>query len=118
MTQARALLVSCLVVCGVLEVAMMLVIDVPAAAGLMALVFLACAWVLWRRPSTAATVVGALFLAVDAAGVPFYEKDGVADWVFQVGFGVVCLVGVVAAVTVLRQAQARRAREAALARSF
>jgi hypothetical protein len=77
----------------------------PVAALLTAVfaaVFLGCAWALWSRQSIVATIAIGLFLFVDVAGVPFYTKQGWQDWVIQLGFAAVGLVGLVACVNVLR----------------
>ncbi len=71
-------------------------------AGIFGAVFLACAWAIWARQSFAAATVIGLFLLVDVAGVPFYTKSSWVDWVVQLGFGAVGLVGIVAWVNVLR----------------
>lgn len=68
-------------------------------AGVFAAVFLGCAWAMRARHSFAAASVIALFLLMDVAGVPFYTKATVVDWVVQLTFG---LVGLVAWVTLLR----------------
>ncbi|MEP7191263.1 MAG: hypothetical protein ABI903_00175 [Actinomycetota bacterium] len=44
----------------------------------------------------------ALFLLVEVAGVPFYTKSSPADWVVQLVFGVIGLLGLVAWVSLLR----------------
>jgi hypothetical protein len=67
-----------------------------------AAVFLACAWALWTRQSTVATIAIGIFLLADVAFVPFYSRDTWGDWAIQLGFAVVGLMGLVACVNVLR----------------
>jgi hypothetical protein len=72
------------------------------AAGVFAILLLACAWLMRsRRSLVAATVIG-LLLLVDVAGVPFYTKSSWSDWVIQLAFGALGAVGVVAWINVLR----------------
>jgi hypothetical protein len=68
-----------------------------------AVVFLACAWALWARHSIVATVTVGLFLLVDVGGVPFYQKSDLTDWVVQLVFGAIGVVGIVACVNVFRE---------------
>jgi len=73
-----------------------------ALAGVFSLLLLGCAWAMRsRRSLVAASVIGVLLL-VDAGGVPFYAKGSWVDWIVQLGFGAVGLVGIVAWVHVLR----------------
>jgi hypothetical protein len=97
-------------VAGLFEAASVFMIEQPWAAAAFAAVFLACAVALRLRQSIVATAVIGLFLLVDVGGVPFYTKDGVMDWVVQLAFGAVGVVGLVACVNVLR---ARRFRAVA-----
>lgn len=71
-------------------------------AGVFAVVFLGCAWRMRSRNSFGAASVIALFLLVEVAGVPFYTKSSPADWVVQLAFGVIGLLGLVAWVNLLR----------------
>jgi hypothetical protein len=71
-------------------------------AGVFAAVFLGCAWAMHARRSFAAATVIALFLLIDVAGVPFYTKTGPIDWVVQLTFGAVGLVGLAAWVNLFR----------------
>jgi hypothetical protein len=43
--------------------------------------------------------------------VPFYTKSSWLDWVLQLGFGAVGLVGIIAWVTLLRSRPRRRRRQ-------
>jgi hypothetical protein len=72
-------------------------------AGVFAAVFLVCAWAMRARHSFTAASVIALFLLIDVAGVPFYTKTTPVDWVVQLTFGAIGLVGLVAWVNVLRE---------------
>jgi hypothetical protein len=81
-------------------------------AGIFAVGLLGCAWAMWaRRSLTAATVVG-LLLLMDVAGVPFYEKNSVSDWVVQLAFGLVGVIGLVAWFQVVRHRRDRHVAEA------
>jgi len=71
-------------------------------AGVAAAVFLGCAWAMRSRGSFAAASVITVLLLVDVAGVPFYEKSSAADWLVQLGFGVIGLLGLIAWVSLLR----------------
>lgn len=72
------------------------------AAGVVAILLLACAWLMRsRRSLVAATVIGLLLFA-DVAGVPFYTKSSWSDWVIQLTFGLIGAVGVFAWINVLR----------------
>ena len=77
------------------------------APGAFAVVLLACAWAMWARRSVAAATVAGVLLLIDVAGVPFYGRTSVTDWVLQGGFAVVGTVGIVAWVNVLRERPAR-----------
>ena len=71
--------------------------------GAFAAVFLFCAWAMWsRRSALAASAIGVL-LVLEVAFTPFYERTSVGDWVIQLAFALVALVGVVAWVDVLRK---------------
>jgi 4-hydroxybenzoate polyprenyltransferase len=73
------------------------------AAGL-----LLCAWAMWSRTSVlAASVIGVL-LVLEVAFTPFYERTSVEDWVVQLAFAAVALVGVVAWTDVLRRRSTAR----------
>ena len=78
------------------------------SAGVFAVLFLGCAWALWARRSIVAAVVVGVLLLADVAGLPFYERTSVQDWVMQGLFGVVGIAGIVAAVNVVRERRARR----------
>lgn len=72
----------------------------PAA---FAAVFLAGAWALWFRQSVlAASGIGVL-LVLEVAFTPFYGRTSVSDWIIQLAFAAVALVGVVAWIDVLRR---------------
>jgi hypothetical protein len=71
-------------------------------AGAFALGLLGCAWAMWTRHSFVAASVIALLLLIDVAGVPFYSKTSAADWVVQLTFGLVGIIGLIAWVQILR----------------
>jgi hypothetical protein len=97
---------------GLFEAASAFMIETPLAAAAFAVVFLGCAWALWARKSVVATVVVGLFLLVDVGAVPFYARHSVGDWVVQLAFAAVGLVGLAACVQVLRARPARRSSPA------
>jgi hypothetical protein len=67
-----------------------------------AAVLLGCSWALWARQSILATITIGLFLLADVAFVPFYARGTWEDWVIQLGFAAVGLIGVMACLNVLR----------------
>jgi 4-hydroxybenzoate polyprenyltransferase len=70
--------------------------------------FLLCAWAMWSRRSVlAASVIGVL-LVLEVAFTPFYERTSVEDWVVQLAFAAVALVGIVAWIDVLRSRSTAR----------
>ena len=73
-----------------------------------AAVFLVGGALLARNGSRAAAHVVGVLLLLDVAGLPFYERSGVADWVVQGLFGAVGIVGVAAWVGVLRERRAAK----------
>lgn len=65
-------------------------------AGIFAVAFGVCAWLMARRQSlVAASVIGVLLL-VDVGGVPFYGRSSVADLLVQLVFALVGLIGLAA----------------------
>jgi hypothetical protein len=65
--------------------------------------FLLCAWAMWSRSSVlAASVIGVL-LVLEVAFTPFYGRTSVADWVIQLAFAVVALIGIAAWIDVMRK---------------
>jgi hypothetical protein len=74
-----------------------------------AAVFLVAAALVARRGSLAAATVAGVLLLVDLAGLPFYARTSVTDWVVDTLFGVVSTAGVVAWVGVLRERRAGKA---------
>jgi hypothetical protein len=95
------------VAAGVFEALSAVWLNAPSVAGQIlagafALVLLGCAWAMQARRSFVAASVIAVLLFVDVAGVPFYTKTSAADWIIQMVFGLVGLVGLAAWVQVLR----------------
>ena len=72
-----------------------------------AAVFLLGGLALWARQSLAVAVVVGLALLVDVAGVPFYERSALTDYLVQFGFGAVGVVGLAACINVLRTRRGR-----------
>lgn len=98
---------------GLYELLAALWLNAPDRAGqlfaaVFAVVFLASAWGLWARRSIVAAVVAGVFMLVDVAGVPMYERTSVGDWVVQGLFAAAGIVGIVAAVNVVRERRAGR----------
>jgi hypothetical protein len=71
-------------------------------AGIFAVGLLGCAWAMWAKNSVTAATVIAVLLFIDVAGVPFYSKTSAADWVIQLTFGLVGIIGLAAWVQILR----------------
>jgi hypothetical protein len=65
--------------------------------------FLLCAWAMWSRRSVlAASVIGVL-LVIEVASTPFFGRTSVGDWIIQLAFAVVALIGIGAWIDVLRK---------------
>jgi hypothetical protein len=76
--------------------------------GAVAAGFLLCAWAMWSRSSVlAATVIG-LLLVLEVASTPFYGRTSTGDWVVQLTFAAVAVVGIVAWIDVLRRRSTAR----------
>lgn len=71
--------------------------------GAFAALFLFCAWAMWRRRSVVASSVVGVLLVLEVAFTPFYGRSSVGDWVVQLAFAAVGLVGIVAWIDVLRK---------------
>ena len=71
-------------------------------AGVFAIGLFGCAWAMWAKNSFVAATVIAVLLFVDVVGVPFYSKTSATDWVIQLTFGLVGLIGLGAWVQVSR----------------
>ncbi|MDP9260116.1 MAG: hypothetical protein M3Q31_26685 [Actinomycetota bacterium] len=110
MSRSMRTLLAATVAAGLFEVAQAPFIEVPAAPATIGAIFLLAALWIYRRPGIAPAVVLGLAFLVELAGVPTYERNTVTDWVVQIGFGVLSLVGLVAAIGVL--VKHRRARAA------
>jgi hypothetical protein len=110
MRQPREIFVGALVLAGLAELAMIPVIEVPVAAAVFALGFLTIAASLRRRMRLVPAVLGLLLLVVDGGGTPTYQRTSWVDWVVQLTFAAVCVVGVVSGIAAIRVH--RRARTA------
>lgn len=102
MSEPRKIFLTALIVAGFIELAMIPVIDVPAAAALFAIGFLAIAWSCYRHMRTAPAVIGILLLILDGGGTPFYQRTTWVDWLVQMTFAALCLTGVVSGVLAVR----------------
>ncbi|TMM07960.1 MAG: hypothetical protein E6G00_13435 [Actinobacteria bacterium] len=81
-------------------------IEVPAAAVVMAALFVAA--VLWtRRGRIGGLVLIAFLLAIEIVFIPTYNRSNVGDWIFQIAIGVVSAVGLVATVAAIREYRTR-----------
>ena len=79
------------------------------AAGVVAVILLACAWAMRARRSVAAASVIGVLLVIGVGGIPFYNRASWEDWAIQLGYGVVCVLGIIAWVNVLRSRRPDRA---------
>lgn len=103
----RTLLFASLIA-GLFEFATAAFIEVPAAAATFGVIYLAgCVWLV-RGRGVGAPILLALTNLVELAGEPFYQRETTSDWIFQLGFGGLCLVGLAAAVLVVAQLRRRR----------
>lgn len=105
MINARTLTLAA-VAMGLLEALMLFVIEVPAAALVFAVLFLAGAAWFVRRQAVAAAIGLALLFAVELLGVPFYERAGLGDWLVQLTAAALSAVGLAAAVAVVARRRA------------
>ena len=81
-------------------------IEVPAAAVVMAALFVAA--VLWtRRGRIGGLVLIAFLVAIEIVFIPTYNRSNVGDWIFQIAIGVVSAVGLVATVAAIREYRTR-----------
>ena len=98
----RTLLVASLIA-GLFELATATFIEVPAAAASFGALYLAgCLWLI-RSRGIGGPILLALANLVELAGEPFYQRKTTGDWLFQLGFGAFCLVGLAAALLVIAQ---------------
>jgi hypothetical protein len=70
--------------------------------GAFAAVFLLGAWAMWSRQSVLAASAIGVFLVLEVAFTPFYERNSIGDWLIQIAFAVVGVVGIGAWIDVLR----------------
>ena len=73
----------------------------PLLAVLFGLLFFVGAWLVVRGRTVVAAVLVGLLCLVEVMGFPGWTRHRVLDWVFQVGYATVSLVGLVLAVAVL-----------------
>lgn len=88
---------------GLFEIAQAPFLDMAAGRAMalgFAAAFLVAAWLLRTRTTGPAMALLALF-GLELAFLPVYDRATVTDWVLQVGFGALALVGLVAALAVL-----------------
>lgn len=99
---ARSLTMRASVLLGLGEIAQMFVIDTPAGAALMAFLFLGAVWLMRRGKFSGVYVIGILAF-IELVGLSIFERKTTSDWVWHIGFGVVSVVALVSAITVLVQ---------------
>ena len=98
MARFNRILIAATVAAGLSELALATIIEVPAAALTFAALFLLAALWIQRRPGIVPAVVVGLAFLLELVGLPMYERTSPEDWVVQIGFGALSLVGLLAAV--------------------
>ena len=83
-------------------------IDVPAAAAVMALLFASLAAWFYRRESVAAAGILAFLFFLEVILVPAYDRSDLTDWVVQLSLGLASLVGLIAAIATVRTMRRHR----------
>ena len=83
---------------AMVEIASAFVIDVPAAAIVFAVLFVAGWWWLRRSDSIWPAALLAVLFVIEVVFVPTYERDSAAEWVVQVAALVVGVIGLAALV--------------------
>jgi hypothetical protein len=113
---AHRVLVGSTLCCGVFELVSTPFMDQPLGSLAAGVVFLGAAAWLWRgRGVIAPLLIGVLF-AVELAGEPAYSRHGLKDWILQSAVGALSLIGLAAAIVVIRERlRQRRRTRAALA---
>ena len=100
--------VAVAIVLAVAELADAFFIDVPAAAVVMAALFVA--GVLWTRRGGIGGLVLLVFLfALEVVSIPTYKRTTIGDWILQIAVGLVAAAGLVAALAAIRGLKSRRA---------
>lgn len=84
-----------------LEVVSAFLIEVPAAALVVAALF-ALGWFLLRRGGIAGVVLIGVLCAIELVGLPFYEREDADDWILQALVLVLAVAGLIAAIGALR----------------
>lgn len=82
------------------EIATAFIIEFPAAAIVMAALFLV-GWYLLRRGSLAGVILVGLLWLVELGFLPTYDRDDAADWIIVAVFGILGIAALIAAAGVL-----------------
>lgn len=113
---ANHALVGSTLFCGVFELVSTPFMDQPLGSLAAGLVFLGAAAWLWRGRGVVAPLLLVLLFAVELAGEPAYSRHGPKDWILQSTLGALSLIGLAAAIVVVRERLRQRRTKAALAR--
>ncbi len=82
-------------------------IEVPVAAIVFAALFFV-AWLWLRRGGRGPIILLAVLFAIELLGLPFYQREDADDWILQIVFALLGILGLVAALALLWD---RRRRE-------
>jgi hypothetical protein len=103
----RAALAALALALAALEAVDAFFIDVPAAAAVAAVLFLAgSVWL--RREGRAPVVFVGVLCVIELAGLPSYDRDSASDWIFQVAAGILAALGVAFAAAAWRAGDVER----------
>jgi hypothetical protein len=83
--------------------------SLPMAAVVFGVFFVIAAWLLRSGRVTAGAIFAGLLCLFEVVSVPGFARHNVWDWVTQMAFGLVSLVGLIAAIMVLAARLRRRA---------
>ncbi len=92
------------------EIATAFIIEFPAAAVVMAALFL-LGWYLLRRGTLIGVILVGLLWLVELGFLPTYDRDDAADWIIVAVFAILGIAGIVATVALLSRRAGPRARE-------
>jgi hypothetical protein len=116
-SRSMRILLAATLAAGLFELGSAPFLEVPAVPAAIGAIFLLAALWLYRRPGIAPAVVLGLSFLVELAGLPFYERNSVTDWVVQMAFGVLSVVGLGGAIGVVFERQRARAPRSGVAYS-
>ena len=112
---SHRVLVGSTLFCGVFELVSTPFMDQPLGSLSAGIVFLGAAAWLWRSRGIVAPLLLGLLFAVELAGEPAYSRHGLKDWILQSTVGALSLIGLAAAIVVIRGRLRQRRTKAALA---